>query len=272
MSRVVRWEQDASQPDGLRDAIEAARAAGPSEREIEQLIASVRGMVAGAGKSAQGGAAGAAGAGGSAVIGQRLLVRAGVPVLAFVTAFGLTAVYRALPRPGAPAVKAPVVNTPDLPAPPPIAASDLPLAAAAPSPPLARAPAPVEKPVSVPAAKREKLRGEHVKSLDSAPALVAPASPLEEARLLRAAKQALPTAPELAAERLEEHRRTFPNGVFVEEREALEIEVLFDRGQVAQAVARAEQFRKRYPNSNYLRRISSKRSAAAKGSESSAGE
>ncbi|HET6333219.1 MAG TPA: hypothetical protein VFG30_08400 [Polyangiales bacterium] len=241
MSRVLRWEEDVSQPGELRDAIAAARHAGPSERELEQLIANVRGVLA------DGGTAPAARAGRVSIL-RRLLVRAGIPLLVFVTAFVSTAMYRTWTR-TKPAV-APLA-TPARFDPPPVsnvAPPEVPQLAAPMSPPLEVAvPPPVQKPRS-PAAPR-------VRNESPAKAVLSAGSPLEEARLLRAAKQALPRASQVAAARLDEHRRNFPNGVFVEEREALEVEVLFDRGQVARAERQAAQFRERYPNSNYQRRM-----------------
>jgi hypothetical protein len=254
MSRVLRWEDDASQPDELRDAIEAARHAGPSERELEQLIANVRGVLADGGAAPAG-----SGAHGGGSILRRVLARAGIPFLVFVGAFVSTATYRTLTRPtrdGVPSANrarfqtAPASDglSPQTPPREVAPLRELPQSTAPISPPLGvAAPASVEKP-RTPAAARARNE-------PPAPAIPSGGSPIEEARLLRAAKQALPRAPQLAAARLDEHRRNFPNGVFVEEREALEVEVSFDRGQVSRAERQAEQFRKRYPNSNYQRRV-----------------
>jgi len=51
---------------------------------------------------------------------------------------------------------------------------------------------------------------------------------------------------------LARHTREFPNGTFVEEREALAVQALAQTGDVAGAKARGERFRRRYPRSLFL--------------------
>lgn len=58
--------------------------------------------------------------------------------------------------------------------------------------------------------------------------------------------------PERALDRLERHRRTFAAPVLGEERDAMEVEALAKAGRGAEARAKADAFRRRWPDSLFL--------------------
>ena len=76
-----------------------------------------------------------------------------------------------------------------------------------------------------------------------------------EFELIDRAQRALARQPAMARRWIDEHMRRFPDGTFVQEREAVAIEALVGEGHLVEARARASQFRVRYPQSAYLRRI-----------------
>ena len=78
----------------------------------------------------------------------------------------------------------------------------------------------------------------------------------EELRLLREAQAARRSgSPALALERVREHARRFPEGLLRAEREAAEVLVLCELGQVSEASQRAELFEQRYPDSPLRRAL-----------------
>jgi hypothetical protein len=87
-------------------------------------------------------------------------------------------------------------------------------------------------------------------AVDSAPR-PAPVPQLtrERAVLDRARAQMGAGEPAASLELLEEHERTFPRGLLIEEREAMIINALVSLGRHAEARARADSFRQRFPNS-----------------------
>jgi hypothetical protein len=75
----------------------------------------------------------------------------------------------------------------------------------------------------------------------------------EEVVLLEPARQSLSRGDYGAAlSALARHRREYPNGQLVEEREALRVRALWSLGQKGPALAAAKAFRKRYPRSALL--------------------
>ena len=62
-------------------------------------------------------------------------------------------------------------------------------------------------------------------------------------------------SPTLALERVREHARRFPEGMLRAEREAAEVLVLCELGQVSEASQRAELFEQRYPDSPLRRAL-----------------
>ena len=78
----------------------------------------------------------------------------------------------------------------------------------------------------------------------------------EELRLLREAEAARRSgSPALALERVREHARRFPEGMLRAEREAAEVLVLCELGQVSEASQRAALFEQRYPDSPLRRAL-----------------
>jgi hypothetical protein len=90
--------------------------------------------------------------------------------------------------------------------------------------------------------------------MERAPAVVI-APDLTEIELIDRAQRALAHQPAVARQWVDEHMRRFPEGTFVQEREAVAIEALVREGRMVEARTRAIQFRTRFPESAYLRRI-----------------
>lgn len=84
-----------------------------------------------------------------------------------------------------------------------------------------------------------------------------------EVDLLEQAQQALRDAPELALALTAHHQHEHPHGAFVQEREQIAIEALFDLGDLGAVRARASRFRKRYPKSAHTARIEALLDAAS---------
>jgi hypothetical protein len=117
----------------------------------------------------------------------------------------------------------------DRPAPPPVPSATLPV-------PAATSAAPAPRPSAEPRPSAPRANGVS-----------------EERSLLDDARQRLAAGDaDLALKRVAEHERRFPNGVLLEEREALAIQALVNAGRYDEARARAEAFRKRSPNSVFL--------------------
>lgn len=77
-----------------------------------------------------------------------------------------------------------------------------------------------------------------------------------ELELLREAGAALRAgAPEAAIERLEDHRKRFPRGALVQEREALRVDALCAGGDAARGRRLAEDFLARWPRSPHRGRV-----------------
>lgn len=83
----------------------------------------------------------------------------------------------------------------------------------------------------------------------SAPPPQPPSTVLEEHRLLRAARAALPDDPERTLSLTREHARRFPTGMLIQEREVLAVRALAALGKRDQARSRARDFEDRYPDS-----------------------
>jgi hypothetical protein len=76
-----------------------------------------------------------------------------------------------------------------------------------------------------------------------------------EIELIDRAQRVLAEQPAVARQWIEEHARRFPGGTFAQEREAIAIEALVGEGRLVEANARAAQFRSKFPESAYLRRV-----------------
>jgi hypothetical protein len=76
-----------------------------------------------------------------------------------------------------------------------------------------------------------------------------------ESDLLGRAHAALRSDPARALALADEHRRKFPNGVLVQEREVLSIEALERLGRHADAVSRADRFLRNFPGSAHRSKV-----------------
>lgn len=77
----------------------------------------------------------------------------------------------------------------------------------------------------------------------------------EEVRLLQAARESLAGDPAGSLRLAEQHRSRFPRGALTQEREALAIEALLRQGRTPEAQGRADRFRRQYPRSSHLDRL-----------------
>jgi hypothetical protein len=82
-----------------------------------------------------------------------------------------------------------------------------------------------------------------------------PGESVSESDLLGRAQAALRTDPNRALGLAAEHRRKFPNGVLVQEREVLSIEALERLGRHKEAVARADGFLRSFPGSAHRSKV-----------------
>ncbi len=88
----------------------------------------------------------------------------------------------------------------------------------------------------------------------------APAAPrASEAELLEQARGALGRDPSRALSRANEHARSYPRGVLVQEREVIAIQALRQLGRAAEADRRAQTFVKAFPGSAFQRRLDTAR-------------
>ena len=78
---------------------------------------------------------------------------------------------------------------------------------------------------------------------------------MAEHQLLRSARAALSSNPKRAYALTQEHRRRFPSGMLVQEREVIAIEALARMGNDKAASDRADQFSKDYPDSPHKDRV-----------------
>jgi hypothetical protein len=118
------------------------------------------------------------------------------------------------------------------------------------TPALAPAPQPPEpRPKSRAASKPRPARAA------SPGELAPPPSPERELVLLQRSQSALDRDPGAALALAEEHARDYPQGVFAQEREILAIEALLKLRQRPAALARADRFLQRHPESPHSTRV-----------------
>jgi len=77
----------------------------------------------------------------------------------------------------------------------------------------------------------------------------------DEVKMLERAQDALKSRPEEALALCNEHAKSYPNGMLAQEREVIAVEALMKTGRTAEAKARAEKFKARFPGSSHARRI-----------------
>lgn len=111
-------------------------------------------------------------------------------------------------------------------------------------------PTPIEEPSEARSASDETLINESSRRSSAQRA----ARPSEEDLILEA-RRALRTNPSLTENRLSVHRRLYPNGLLAEEREALRIELLIDRGDHERARRALDRIRRDRPDSAHVARL-----------------
>ena len=81
-------------------------------------------------------------------------------------------------------------------------------------------------------------------------------NPADEVKMLERAQDALRSGRYADALSLcNEHAKSYPNGMLAQEREVIAVEALVKTGRTAEAKARAESFKRRFPGSSHARRI-----------------
>jgi hypothetical protein len=137
-----------------------------------------------------------------------------------------------------------------------------PAPAPAPPPPVTVSePAPRVKPAApAPASEPQPLENRPAEEpAPSAPRTVASARPTasgpSESALLAQAQGALATNPERALALTREHKRRFPNGALVREREVIAIEALKRSGDSEAARKRGQAFEEKFPGSAHRRKV-----------------
>jgi hypothetical protein len=105
-----------------------------------------------------------------------------------------------------------------------------------------------------PSARTIRPRYQTAQRLPPSAAVVA-RTPERELELLRKAQQAFNRKPSAAEAYLDEHARDYPEGLFVQERDILRIELATLRGERALARTLAQKFAARFPGSTYQRRL-----------------
>ena len=131
-------------------------------------------------------------------------------------------------------------------APPPVV-PESPAAAASPSPAVE---APGAEPPQAAASNGEPPGAANLPAKPAPPAL-------SEAELLEQARSALKSDPARALARANEHRKRFPGGVLVQEREVIAIKALRALGRDAEADSRTAAFEKAFPGSAFQRKLKS---------------
>ncbi len=209
---------------GLRDALSAAHADWGSDAQVARLATRLGPLLGPPAVLAPPAAATAAGLGVAAKLGL-----AGVALLVAGGGAWLLSAPKSAP-PSAPiSGSAPVTATPPSPA--------TPDARAAIATPPVEATSPESPSASKPSAKPT------------------PPAQLSEAELLEQARSALRGDPARALGRANEHRRRFPGGALVQEREVIAIKALRQLGRTAEADSRAAAFAKAFPGSAFQRKL-----------------
>jgi hypothetical protein len=233
MSDPRRWTDDGGEASAFeRDLVVAGRDAGPSQEQKRMMWGAIaaQAIPPAAGQ-------GAAPASGSAAF-AGLTVAKGAVIVALIGA-GIVASYRTMRGPISP------ITQPSAPAPAPAPHEQPQLPSESPAPgdePSAEAPRSVKIAHSTPrqnaAATKEVVENARASQLR------------EESEMILGARRVLRAGDPLRAlTLLDVARARFPEGILVQEREALSIEALVRSGQRALATKRAEAFLRAFPKS-----------------------
>ncbi|HMJ14286.1 MAG TPA: hypothetical protein VK524_22880 [Polyangiaceae bacterium] len=227
----------------LRELLDEAKQDLPSSSQMNALATKLGPMLAGGALTAASSATSAAAGNGTtaavqATLGASALKIAGAAVLVAAVAgsgYWLASHSNETPAPGsAPSHSAAALHSTAPLLPPPAESAAIPpepLASAAP----ASAPSPAEQ----------------------TPRRAGAVQPADEAALLRRAQAVLKSNPSRALALTQEHRRRFPKGALVQEREVIAIDALARLGRGGEASTRARNFDEQYPGSAHHRRIES---------------
>jgi hypothetical protein len=99
------------------------------------------------------------------------------------------------------------------------------------------------------------LRGRGAGETETAVSTGTGSASAEEYALLRSARRALADNPAAALQFTEQHRRRFPDGMLIQEREAIAIEASAHLGRTGDVKARAQAFFLHFPSSPYRGRV-----------------
>lgn len=234
---VVRWSADPDAPEGMRELLRAANAdVGPASVELANL----RGRMA-------------------AQLAPKVALRTGLLGLIGLLVVGVAIVGYVVSRSADVRAPTTTIAAPPGPPPPPVLAAPAPppLALAAPAPP---PPVIAEPPVAAPRPPHVHVAPPKPPAAADVEPVPAPAPPvvptISEVALLEHARSALRGGDAAHALALVEQAATsYPDGVLVEEREALAIETLIKLGRRDEAVAKWSKFATSYPRSNYHARL-----------------
>ncbi len=235
----------------LRDALEAGARELPSEASLASLatklglgaaVAAGAGAAGAAAAGASSGAGAAAGAGTTATAGGTAL--AGVKIISVVKivaalavatggAAGAYEVYEATRETKATSSPVGLVQT-----------APAQVASAPPAP--ERLPLPDDAPPAPSATPSAK---------PTASAISTASDPVEEAKLLGRAQEAIGSDPARALALATDHASKYPRGALAQEREVLAVDALLRLGRRKDAEARARAFRATYPTSGHVRRL-----------------
>ena len=250
IEEVVRWSADPDAPEGMRELLRGAKAAEAGPTPVE--LAKLRGRMAA--QLAPKVATTAALLSVRTILVSLVVVGIGAAIVGYVVSrpdrddhTALVSVPTIAPTPTSAPVPPPtVIAEPPITEPPiadpPIAERPRPRVHVAPAKPAVKPPVPPTAPVVAPP-----------------PPVISEVALLEQAR---AALRGGDAAHALAL--VDQDATLYPDGVLVEEREALAIETLIKLGHRDQAVAKWTKFATSYPHSNYharLQRLIDERSA-----------
>jgi hypothetical protein len=219
-------------PEQIRSLFRAGRNDLPNAQElgrVETRLATLLGGAVVAGLGAETAAGAGVAKAGAAAGGSMVAKGAAIAAIAVIAGGGLFMASRSASEQSAP-VEAPSET-----------------AVTAPAPPERRAPAIVPilpAPVTTSASP-------------APPAHAEPAPPRgpSEVELLRQAQSALSKDPKRALALTQEHKRRFPDGALVQEREVIAVDALGRLGDREQAKKRADEFDRRYPDSAHRRKV-----------------
>jgi hypothetical protein len=246
-------DEGSAASEALRQALREERAAlTPAPEQLDALSAALAPVWAGAAGSATAAAKGAASSAG--LLTKGLVVKVLVVAAVGGGTVGTWKVVHA-PAPSAPVARlAPAAPVPSAPRGAVLEEAAAPLPTVTPPQehrprpsPALHASAPFKPVAALPAAEEP--------STPPVPAPTPAPLPPSELELLRQARLWVATRPAQAISLLDAHQAAYPHGNLEQEREVVAIDALMRLHREADARQRAEQFRQRFPDSAYLRRI-----------------